>query len=83
MSSAPSSPQSTDSQPPENCEQAGEEWINFEKKRKEFEILAQIRLLQSAASMYIINPDPIFWKWFHGLRVYDDKERLEQNFSLV
>ena len=60
---------------PENCEQVGEEWINFEKKRKEFEILAQIRLLQSSASQYMLQPDVIFWEWFHGIRVYDDKER--------
>ena len=65
---------SSESQP-DNCEQVGEEWINFEKKRKEFEILAQIRLLQSSASMYMIQPDTIFWEWFHGIRVYDDKER--------
>ena len=49
--------------------------INFDKKRKEFEILAQIRLLQSAASMYRFKPDAAFFEWFHSIRIYDDSER--------
>lgn len=51
--------------------------INFEKRRKEFEILAQIKLLQSAASMYHIKPDQAFFEWFHNIRVYDDNESYE------
>ena len=49
--------------------------INFDKKRKEFELLAQIRLLQGAASMYSIKPDQAFFEWFHSIRIYDDSER--------
>ena len=49
--------------------------ISFDKKRKEFEILAQIKLLQSAAQLYAIKPDPAFFEWFHNVRTYDDKER--------
>ena len=49
--------------------------VNFDKKRKEFEILAQIKLLQSAAQLYVIRADPAFFEWFHAVRVYDDKER--------
>ena len=49
--------------------------INFEKRRKEFEILAQIRLLQSAAQLYQLHPDQAFLEWFHNMRVYDDNER--------
>jgi len=49
--------------------------INFEKRRKEFEILTQIRLLQCAASLYQIQPEPFFLQYFTTLRVYDDNER--------
>ena len=49
--------------------------INFEKRRKEFEVLAQVKLLQSAASLYSIKPDAAFLEWFHAIRIYDDKER--------
>lgn len=51
--------------------------INFEKRRKEFEILAQIRLLQSAANLYRLKPDPAFMEWFHNLRVYDECESFD------
>ena len=49
--------------------------VNFEKKRKEFEVLAQIRLLQSAATLYKIQPIQTFFEWFHSIRVYDENER--------
>jgi len=49
--------------------------INFEKRRKEFEIMTQIKLLQSAASLYDIKKDQLFMKWFYKVRVYDDSER--------
>lgn len=49
--------------------------INFEKRRKEFEVLAQLRLLQSAASIYTMNEDNCFWRWFNSIRVYSDIER--------
>ncbi len=56
-------------------DQTEEGWINFDKKRKEFELLAQIKLLQSACQLYQLKPDPAFIEWFHSIRVYDDKER--------
>ena len=49
--------------------------INFDKRRKEFEILAQVRLLQSAAQLYRIEPQHAFYEWFYSIRIYDEKER--------
>ncbi|CAG7724659.1 unnamed protein product, partial [Allacma fusca] len=34
--------------------------INFEKRRKEFEILAQLKLLQGSAKGYRLEEDPYF-----------------------
>lgn len=49
--------------------------INFEKRRKEFEVLAQIKLLQLAAQNYQFKDDTQFWMWFDAIRVYDENER--------
>ncbi|NXI50589.1 RGL1 protein, partial [Chloroceryle aenea] len=38
--------------------------INFEKRRKEFEVIAQIKLLQSACNSYCLTPDKRFIQWF-------------------
>lgn len=48
--------------------------INFDKRRKEFEVLARIRLLQGAANAYNISPDPLFDRWFNSIEVLDDRE---------
>ncbi|XP_021345418.1 ral guanine nucleotide dissociation stimulator-like 1 [Mizuhopecten yessoensis] len=48
--------------------------INFDKRRKEFEVLAQIKLLQSAAQIYSLYEDPGVWLWFDSVRVYDESE---------
>ncbi|NWH63353.1 RGL1 protein, partial [Geococcyx californianus] len=38
--------------------------INFEKRRREFEVIAQIKLLQSACNNYCMAPDQKFIQWF-------------------
>ncbi|CAK9799395.1 Ral guanine nucleotide dissociation stimulator-like 1 [Anthophora quadrimaculata] len=48
--------------------------INFDKRRKEFEVLARIRLLQGAANAYNFSRDPLFDRWFHSVVVLDDRE---------
>ncbi|XP_012539079.1 ral guanine nucleotide dissociation stimulator isoform X1 [Monomorium pharaonis] len=48
--------------------------INFDKRRKEFEVLARIRLLQGAANAYKFSMDPVFDRWFHSVVILDDRE---------
>lgn len=48
--------------------------INFDKKRKEFEVLAQIKLLQGAANAYHLPEDLLFDRWFASLLVLDERE---------
>jgi len=49
--------------------------INFDKHRKEFEILTRIRLLQTAAALYRIEADAEFWQKFFIIPVNTDSER--------
>ncbi|XP_017780060.1 PREDICTED: ral guanine nucleotide dissociation stimulator-like 1 [Nicrophorus vespilloides] len=48
--------------------------INFDKRRKEFEVLAQIKLLQGAANAYNLIGDIVFDRWFDSILVLDDRE---------
>ncbi|XP_044579621.1 ral guanine nucleotide dissociation stimulator isoform X1 [Cotesia glomerata] len=48
--------------------------INFDKRRKEFEVLARIRLLQGAANAYNFTKDPLFDRWFYSIIIVDDRE---------
>ncbi|XP_069491324.1 ral guanine nucleotide dissociation stimulator-like 2 isoform X2 [Ambystoma mexicanum] len=43
-------------------------YLNFDKRRKEFEILAQIRLLQSISKNYLLEKDPTFVRWFDSVQ---------------
>ncbi|XP_075278808.1 ral guanine nucleotide dissociation stimulator-like 1 isoform X1 [Opisthocomus hoazin] len=48
--------------------------INFEKRRKEFEVIAQIKLLQSACNSYCMTPDQKFIAWFRRQRHLTEEE---------
>lgn len=51
--------------------------INFDKRRKEFEVLAQIKLLQGAANAYHIETLPRFNHWFESVEVLDERESFD------
>ncbi|CAH0557523.1 unnamed protein product [Brassicogethes aeneus] len=51
--------------------------INFDKRRKEFEVLAQIKLLQGAANAYHFVEDQNFNRWFDSILVLDDRVAYE------
>ncbi|KAM9007692.1 ral guanine nucleotide dissociation stimulator-like 1 [Ara ararauna] len=48
--------------------------INFEKRQREFKVIAQIKLLQSACNTYCTAPDQKFIRWFRRQQHLTDKE---------
>jgi hypothetical protein len=48
--------------------------INVMLKKREFEIIAQIKLLQQASQLYQIKPDPNFNVWLRQQTIYGEKE---------
>jgi len=56
--------------------------INFDKRRKEFEVLAQIKLLQGAANAYHIENDAKFNQWFEAVLTLDEREAFDLSCKL-
>ncbi|KAM9384180.1 ral guanine nucleotide dissociation stimulator-like 1 isoform 2-T2 [Pholidichthys leucotaenia] len=48
--------------------------INFEKRRREFEVIAQIKLLQSACNSYCLTANPTFLRWFKSQPLISEEE---------
>uniref|UniRef100_A0A4W5MR81 Ral guanine nucleotide dissociation stimulator-like 1 n=1 Tax=Hucho hucho TaxID=62062 RepID=A0A4W5MR81_9TELE len=48
--------------------------INFEKRRREFEVIAQIKLLQSACNSYCLSADAAFLRWFKNQPQHSEEE---------
>lgn len=42
---------------------------------QEFEVIAQIKLLQSACNSYCMTPDPKFIQWFQRQQLLTEEER--------
>ncbi|KAM8825843.1 ral guanine nucleotide dissociation stimulator-like 2 isoform 2-T2 [Synchiropus picturatus] len=49
-------------------------YINFDKRRREFEVLAQIRLLQSSCKNCVFTADPTFTRWYHSIPTLSEEE---------
>ncbi|KAJ8254519.1 hypothetical protein COCON_G00211310 [Conger conger] len=56
--------------------------INFEKRRREFEILSQIEQLQSSCSQYSLTPRPDITSWMLGPKTLSDQESYERSREL-
>uniref|UniRef100_A0A8B9L4J3 Ral guanine nucleotide dissociation stimulator like 1 n=1 Tax=Astyanax mexicanus TaxID=7994 RepID=A0A8B9L4J3_ASTMX len=56
--------------------------INFEKRRREFEVIAQIKLLQSACNSYCLSPDSAFLRWFKSQSQHTEEERYRDIITL-
>ncbi|XP_061116961.1 ral guanine nucleotide dissociation stimulator-like isoform X2 [Conger conger] len=56
--------------------------INFEKRRKEFEVIAQIKLLQLACNNYNFTCDSHFREWFSGVEKLTEAESYSQSCEI-
>ncbi|XP_036381981.1 ral guanine nucleotide dissociation stimulator-like isoform X2 [Megalops cyprinoides] len=56
--------------------------INFEKRRKEFEVIAQIKLLQLACNNYSFTRDNHFREWFSGVEKLTEAESYSQSCEI-
>ncbi|XP_008413579.1 ral guanine nucleotide dissociation stimulator-like 1 [Poecilia reticulata] len=56
--------------------------INFEKRRREFDVLSQIRVLQASCSQYNLPKHPKISAWLHGYKLLTDQESYEMSKQL-
>ncbi|XP_041832945.1 ral guanine nucleotide dissociation stimulator-like [Melanotaenia boesemani] len=56
--------------------------INFEKRRREFDVLSQIRLLQTTCSQYSLPHHPRVAAWLQGHQLLTDQESYELSTQL-
>lgn len=49
-------------------------YINFDKRRREFEVLAQIRHLQSSCKNCVFSSDRSFMLWYHSVPALTEEE---------
>ena len=56
--------------------------INVTQKRKEFEIIAQIKLLQQASQLYKIRADPSFNLWLHQQPQYSEAQYYDFSYMI-
>ncbi len=50
-------------------------FINIMQKKKEYEIIAQIKLLQKASQLYNMKCNPDFNVWLHKQTVYSEEQK--------
>ncbi|XP_033501192.2 ral guanine nucleotide dissociation stimulator-like 3b [Epinephelus lanceolatus] len=56
--------------------------INFEKRRREFEVLSQIRVLQASCSQYNLPHHPRISAWLQGHKLLTDQESYDLSRQL-
>ncbi|XP_026180238.1 ral guanine nucleotide dissociation stimulator-like 1 [Mastacembelus armatus] len=56
--------------------------INFEKRRREFEVLSQIQVLQASCSRYDLPHDPRIATWLQGHKLLTDQESYDLSKQL-
>lgn len=49
-------------------------YVNFDKRRREFEVLAQIRLLQSSCKNCVFVADETFLQWYHSVPTLTEEQ---------
>ncbi|RDD43479.1 Ral guanine nucleotide dissociation stimulator-like 1 [Trichoplax sp. H2] len=57
-----------------NADMTEDKLINFEKKRREFEVIAKVKLLQATAKNYMIVADKEFRRWLRSLDLLTEDE---------